>query len=135
MRFGILLFTSLSLAAGVATADTPEHQEAELARFQRYAGPPVEHFTLFEVWKWQGLGPQWIAVWSTIKDPWLIRVDSACNRLDWTHGITLTQRMRYQVTKKFDYVVFGGQQCKIEEIRPVDYRAMVKAGESAPARE
>ena len=109
-------------------ADTSEHQEAELARFQRYAGPPVEQFTMYDMWKWQGLGPEWIAVWSTINDPYLIRVDKSCNRLDWTHGISLSQRMRWQVTQKFDYVVFGSQRCKIEEIRPVDYRAMLKAG-------
>ena len=135
MRLGALTWTILLLAAGAARADTRAHQEAELARFQRYAGPPVEQFTLFDLWKWQGLGPQWIAVWSTVNDAWLIRVESSCNRLDWTHGISLTQRMRQQVTQKFDYVVFASQRCKIEEIRPVDYRAMVAAGDDAPARE
>ena len=136
MRFGdSIFFALLALAADAAHADTLAHQQAELARFQRYAGPPVEQFTMFDLWKWQGLGPQWIAVWSTVNDAWLIRVERSCNKLDWTHGLTLTQRMRQQVTQKFDYVVFGDQRCKIEEIRPVDYRAMMKAGENAPARE
>ncbi len=135
MRIGASIFSITVLAAGVVHADTRAHQEAELARFQRYAGPPIGQFTMYDLWKWQGLGPQWVAVWSTINDVYLLRVEPSCNKLDWTHGISVTQRMRQQVTQKFDYVVFGDQRCKIEEIRPVDYRAMVKAGEDAPARE
>jgi hypothetical protein len=133
MRFGTFAFSLLLVAAG-AQADTRAHQEEELARFQQYAGPPVEQFTMYDLWKWQGLGPRDIAVWTTINDAYLIRVEKSCNNLDWTHGLSLTQKMRQQVTQKFDYVVLGSQHCKIEEIRPVDYRAMLKAGENGPAR-
>ena len=30
-----------------------------------------------------------------------------------------------KVTKKFDFIEFGNQRCKITEILPVDYKAML----------
>jgi hypothetical protein len=42
--------------------------------------------------------------------------------------VVVTQKMRQKVSKKFDFVVFGNQRCKIAEILPVDYKAMLKDG-------
>lgn len=134
MRIMGMAALTLALVAGSVNADTRAHEKAELARFEHYAGAPVDQFPMFELWKWQVVGPRHLVVWSTINDAYLLRVDKGCNNLEWTHGLSLSQEMRQKVTRRFDFVEFGNQRCKIEEIRPVDYRAMVKAGnEDAPA--
>ena len=128
MSTRILLASVLCLVAAAASADTREREKEELARYLRYAAEPVDQFPMFELSQWQVLGPTQLVVWSTINDAYLIRVDKACNNLEWTHGLSVTQEMRMKVTKQFDFVVFRDQRCKIEEIRPVDYRRMVKDG-------
>ena len=125
-----LLWLSIALAllAGVAHADTRAHEDEEFARYKQYAGAPVDEFSMFRMWKWQVVGPERIVIWSTINDAYLVKVDKPCVRLEWTHAVVVTQKMRQKVTKKFDYVVFGNQRCKIAEILPVDYKAMLKDG-------
>jgi len=125
-----LLWLSMALAllAGVAHADTREHEDEEFARYKQYAGAPIDEFPMFRMWKWQVVGPERIVIWSTINDAYLVRVEKPCVRLEWTHAVVVTQKMRQKVLKKFDYVVFGNQRCKIDEILPVDYKAMLKDG-------
>jgi len=131
MRFAQLIALALVLVAGAAQADTREHQKEELSRFERYAGDPVAEFPMFDLWQWQVVGRDRVVLWSTIHDAFLIRVDKGCNNLEWTHGLSVTQNMRQKVSQKFDFVVFRDQRCKIEEIRPIDYQAMVKDGKAA----
>ena len=128
---GVVAMAAILFAcAGVAQADTRAYEKEELARFERYAGQPIEEFPMFELWQWQVLGPDKLVLWSTIHDAFLIRVDKTCNNLEWTHGLSVTQEMRMKVTNKFDFVVFRDQRCKITEIRPVDYKAMLKDGKA-----
>ena len=127
------LLMALALFAGVAFADTREHEDEQLARYNKYAGAPIDGFTMFRMWKWQVVGPERLVIWSTINDAYLVRVEKPCDRLEWTHAVVVTQKMRQQVTKKFDFVVFGNQRCKIAEIRPVDYKKMLKEGETNEA--
>lgn len=134
MRIELPLLAGLLLLSSVANADTREREKQELARFESYAGEPIDQFPMFEMWQWQVVGPTRLVVWSTINDAYLIRVDKSCNNLEWTHGLSVTQEMRQKVTKQFDSVVFRNQRCKIEEIRPVDYRRMVKEGAPPPRR-
>lgn len=133
MRNRLLLAALLVLLANAAYADTRAREKEELARFRSYAAEPVDQFPMFELWQWQVLGPTQLVLWSTINDAYLIRVDKSCNNLEWAHGLSVTQEMRQKVTKQFDFVVFRDQRCKIEEIRPIDYRRMVKDGASPPA--
>ncbi|HEX6831965.1 MAG TPA: DUF6491 family protein, partial [Rudaea sp.] len=86
--------------------------------------PPVDQFDMFELWQWQVVGPTKLLLWATIKDVYLVTVDKSCNRLEWAKGIAVTQAMHWKVTKTFDFVDFKDQHCKIEEIRPIDYKAM-----------
>ena len=127
MRFSWWLM-ALALLAGVAHADTRAHEDEEFARYKQYAGTPIDEFSMFRMWKWQVVGPERIVIWSTINDAYLVKVDTPCVRLEWTHAVVVTQKMRQKVSKKFDYVVFGNQRCKIAEILPVDYKAMLKDG-------
>jgi Family of unknown function (DUF6491) len=113
-----------AISATAAHADTREYEKAELARYSKYAMDPVPDFTMFTLWQWQVLAPDKLLLWSTIKDVYLVTVHKSCNRLEWANGLSITQAMQWKVTTKFDFIDFGSQHCKIEEIRPIDYKAM-----------
>ena len=113
-------------ATHLVLADTHEHQADELARFQHYAGAPVDEFRMVDVFQTQIVGERNVVVWPTINQAYLITVDKTCSKLEWAHGFVVTQEMSMKVTKKFDFIEFGDQRCKITEIAPVDYKAMLK---------
>jgi hypothetical protein len=79
------------------------------------------------------VGPEHVVLWSTVKDAYLVRVELPCNRLEWTHGLSVTQRMRQTVSRKFDFIAFAGERCAISQIRPVDYERMLKDGKEKSA--
>jgi uncharacterized protein DUF6491 len=133
MRLVCCLAIVLALAAGVVRADTRAYENEQLARYQKYAGAPIDEFPMFRMWKWQVVGPERLVIWSTINDAYLIRVEKPCIRLEWTHAVVVTQKMRQRVSKTFDFVEFGNQRCKIAEILPVDYRTMIKDGKASEA--
>lgn len=117
----------VALSTPFAYADTRAHEAKELERYQKFAGDPIDEFQMFELWQWQVVGPLKLLLWSTVKDVYLVTLDKTCNRLEWTNGLSVTQNMKWKVTKTFDFVDFGAQHCKIVEIRPIDYKAMREA--------
>ncbi len=115
----------LCATAMPALADTHEHQADELARFKQYAGAPVEDFRMVDVFQTQIVGDWNVVVWPTINTAYLITVDKTCAKLEWAKGFAVTQETSMKVTKTFDFITFDHQRCKIVEIRPVDYKAML----------
>jgi hypothetical protein len=128
---------ALFLAAVAATpvrADTHETQLQNLARFQKYAGAPVESFAMWELYQWQGLGPEHVAVWAAVNKVYLLKLSQPCAHLEYANTIRVTSQMQHKVTRGFDYVDFDAQHCQIIEIRPIDYRALRHENrEPAPA--
>jgi len=127
----IVLAAALTALCASAFADTPATEQANLERFQRYAGAPVENFTMWKMYKWQGLGAETVAVWTGINDVYMLKVGLPCTRLQDAKAIVVTSKMSHQVNRRMDFVNFGTQQCQILEIRPVDYKAMIKGGDPA----
>jgi hypothetical protein len=123
----------LSVIAVSAIADTPATEAVNLARVEKYAGAPVEGFTMWSMYKWQGLGPEKLAVWTKINEAYLLTVEQPCIRLQDARGIRVTSQMSHQVNRRLDFVNFGSQHCQITEIRPIDYKAMYKDGENRAA--
>ena len=115
----------LGVVSMLAFADTHEHQMDELARFKHYAGAPVDEFRMVDVFQTQIVGDRNVVVWPAINVAYLITVDAPCSKLEWAKAFGVTQHMRMKVTKSFDFVTFDNQRCKIAEIRPVNYKAML----------
>ncbi len=123
-----VLAVSLVLAGtSVALADTAKVQAENLARFERFAGQPVDSITYFQQQGWQPLGDTHFALWTGVNKVYLFQVAKPCINLSWASGIGLHAHM-HTLRARFDYVQVQGQPCQIESIRPVDYRAMRKAG-------
>jgi hypothetical protein len=116
------------LAAPVALAQTRATQQQNLERFEKYAGAPIDEFDFWSLYKWQLVGPEKVIVWSTINDAYLVTVAKPCAGLEFARGIGVTSKQRHIVSAKFDEVTYGKGRCPIAQIRPVDYRQMLKDG-------
>ena len=124
--FRLLLLTSFALVASGCSADGAGPRERELARlerFERFAGEPVEEFRFWKIDRWEGLGPDAVAVWTRIDEAWLMTVRTPCNGLEFAMAIGVSSTLN-RVRRLHDEVLFERQRCRIQEIRPVDVRAM-----------
>jgi hypothetical protein len=127
----------MALLAGCSTnkaarpsAAQPTTQQHALARYDAYAGPPVDSFTwLGRFYSWEALGENRLLVYTTPGDAYLLKIAPPCDLrfvVDRV-GITSTNAAVY---KGLDSVVVsnaaagGPWQCAILEIRPVDVRRM-----------
>lgn len=125
-RAACVALAMLSIAS--AGAQTRKTQQENLERFEKYAGAPIDQFEFWSLYKWQLVGPEKVVVWPTINDAYLLTVDSPCPGLEWAKTIGVTSKQRHIVSSKFDYVTYGRGQCQISEIRPIEYKAMMKDG-------
>lgn len=123
---GFLLLAVVS--AGAAHAQTRATQTERLDRFMKYAGEPINEFQFWSMYKWELVGPLKVVVWPTINDAYLLTVDEPCPGLEWAKGIGVTSKQTHFVSRRFDYVTYGNGRCKINEIRPLDYKQMIKDG-------
>ena len=133
------------LAAALATpaaAQTLAKQEEALARFQQFAGEPLAKMPSFTLSDWRPLGETHLAVFRGPVTAWLITVREPCIGLDWARSIAITSTGG-TVSPRFDRVIFRDgigpgarrEDCRIEEIRAVDYRKVREAEKAARAAE
>lgn len=130
-----------ALLAGVAMvpaiAQQTASERADLARYQQYAGAPVDNVHYFQINGFQYLAPDKVAIWFGVNKLYLLTVETPCNNLAFANGIGLTSKNN-MLYKNFDFVTFDHQRCKIVKIEPVNElkmkqdRAKEKA-EGAPA--
>jgi type II secretory pathway pseudopilin PulG len=111
------------LVATTASAQTREVQEKRLAEYLPYAGAAVDRFQFWDLQRWELVGEYKVVVWPRLNEAYLITVDAPCSNLEWTDKISMTSSA-HVVSKKFDSVVVGKDKCRINEIRPIDYRKM-----------
>ena len=107
MHKTLLLAGCAVLASSASFADTRETEAANLARFQKYAGAPVENFTMWDMYKYQLLGPDTVAVWTGVNDVYLLKVEQPCINLENARAIAVTSKMSHQVNRRLDFVNFG----------------------------
>jgi hypothetical protein len=124
MRNLVILPIIALCAALPARADTAAYMAQQLARYQKYAQAPVERFPMVSLWQWQVVGKHDVVVWTGVGTAYLITVEKSCNNLDWARGIGITQNTSMHVDAKFDSIVFDHQNCRITQIRPLDYKAL-----------
>jgi hypothetical protein len=106
-------------AAAPAVAQQTSSESAELARYQKYAGAPVDHVHYFQTNGFEYLAPDKVAVWFGVNKLYLLTVETPCNDLAFANGIGLTARNN-MLYRNSDFVTFGAQRCKIVKIEPVD---------------
>jgi type II secretory pathway pseudopilin PulG len=109
------------LAAATAQAQTREKQEESLDKYLPYAGAPVDHFQFWKLTQWELVGQFKVVVWPRLNEAFLLTVDPPCSELEWAKSIAVTSTAN-TVNRGFDSVQVGRDKCRINEIRPIDYK-------------
>jgi hypothetical protein len=121
---GAWLLGGAALLAACAAIPLREREAANRARFEAYAGKPVDHLTWLTSYNgWEPISPDQLVVWTDINDAYLITVFPPCTNLMFAHRIGLTSSAS-TVYAHFDAVKVEGWRCMINTIQPVDYRRM-----------
>ncbi len=115
-----ILAALLGLIPGITSATSRE--EAQLARYERFAGDPVDSMPFWRMQGFETLGRDTVLVWTSLNDAWLVTVYPVCPDLEWANALALTSSVN-KVSAKFDYVLVRQDRCKIKTIRHVDYKA------------
>ena len=80
-----------ALLAACSGIPRQQRDNAQLERYLRYAGPPVDHITYLGRYDgWESLGQYQLVVWTGINDAYLITVLPPCQDLQFTQRIGLT---------------------------------------------
>lgn len=119
---------SLLVAAALLTSCSgiplKQRDAAERARFEAYAGKPVDHFTWLTNYQgWEPISPDQLVVWTDLNQAYLITVFHPCTDLMFAHRIALTPTAD-TIYAHFDSVHVEGWKCIINTIQPVDYLRM-----------
>jgi hypothetical protein len=121
---GACLLAAVALITACSGIPLKQREAAERARFEAYAGKPVDHFTWLTHYEgWEPISRNQLVVWTDINQAYLISVFSPCTDLMFARRIGLTQSAE-TVYAHFDVVRVDGWRCIIDSIRPVDYRRM-----------
>lgn len=109
--------------AGVASspvcAQQTASERADLARYERYAEPPIDQVHFFRIDGFEYLAPDRVAVWFGVNQMYLLTVQQPCNNLAFANAIGLTARDG-MLHARFDAVTFRHQRCQITAITPVN---------------
>ena len=123
-----------------APTGTPA-QQAALARYLAYAGPPLDYFTwLGQFYSWEPLGKDTLVVFTVPNEAYLLKVWPPCDLRFVVNaiGITSTARTVYahtdSITVNSAGTGPGRWRCPIDEIRKIDYRRM-RADQRAQAQQ
>ncbi len=116
----LMMILALLLASS-ASAQTREVQQKRLSEYLPYAGAPVDRFQFWDLQRWELVGEYKVIVWPRLNEAYLLTVDAPCNDLEWTQNIAVSSTAQV-VSKRFDSVMTGKDKCRINEIRPIDYK-------------
>jgi putative hemolysin len=127
---GLLL--ALLVATLAACASSPRLSDSQkYALYREHAGEPVRSFRYTSrINSWTPLGDQALVVWTRPSEAYLLDLSGPCQDLGFASAITISNRFG-EVTSRFDQVtVHGGGTssiripCRIQEIRPIDVKAI-----------
>lgn len=118
-KFAGLTLVLAGFVAASATAQQTAAERTDLARYQKYAGAPVDHVRYFSIEGFQYLAPDKLAIWFGVNKLYLLTVQTPCINLAFANAIGLTSR-NSTLYSNFDFVTFRHQRCKVLKIVPVD---------------
>ena len=107
-----------------------------LALYDAHAGAPVKQIRFYNAMGWDRIDDEHVLLNMRPKETWLLKVSGPC--LDWGSAsptLRLSSSGAY-VMAKFDRILTEGSpvSCRIEEIRPIDVKAVRAAQDAARAQ-
>lgn len=127
-----LVIPLLALVGLSACATNRLSETDRLSLYQAHAGAPVKQMRMFSAIGWDRIDDEHVVLATRPNESWLLTVSGPC--LDWGSAspvLRLISQGAY-VVPKFDRIHVDGSpmSCRIEEIRPIDVKA-VRAAETA----
>ncbi len=130
----------LAACALSACATGSAQRDAErLALYRAHAGAPVDSIQYTHSYNgWTPLGDATFALWTTPGKAWLVQLYPPCTELDFADSIAFRDTVG-RLSAKFDHVYVANHglmpiSCTIEEIRPLDVKAIRTAERDARAK-
>ena len=131
------LIVPLIAVLGLAACATNRLSDTDrLALYDAHAGAPVKQIRFYNAMGWDRIDDEHVLLSMRPSETWLLKVSGPC--LDWGSAsptLRLSSTGPY-VMAKFDRILTEGSpaSCRIEEIRPVDVKAMRAARDAATAQ-
>ncbi|MGK7297160.1 MAG: DUF6491 family protein [Candidatus Wenzhouxiangella sp. M2_3B_020] len=122
----IVLAALAALLAGCATGTGPSTRENATGLWQDHAGPSRDRVVFPRAEAWKQLDGDWVAVRTRANDYFMLRLDPVCStdlRFGTGMRLAIAQDTRNTLSR-FDTVYTSDARCRIQEIRPVDHRAL-----------
>jgi outer membrane murein-binding lipoprotein Lpp len=128
------VLVAMSLAA-CATARMSEPQR--LALYMQHAGEPVKQIRYHDPMGWNRIDDEHVVLDIRPGESWLLTVSGPC--LDWGSAsptLSFSSLSGAFITAKIDQIATQGSpmSCRIEEIRPLDMKAVRAAQDAINAR-
>ncbi|MGX5672348.1 DUF6491 family protein [Thermomonas fusca] len=123
-----------AIALGLTACATGRLSDTErLALYQQHAGAPVNQIRYLDPMGWDRIDDQHVVLQMRPNESWLLRLSGPC--LQWTSGSPFIGLSSFSgmTLSRFDKVVAPGSSqlsCLIQEIRPVDVKALRAAEKS-----
>lgn len=132
-RYSRLTMLALIAALAACASASKLSDSQRYALYRDHAGEPVKSFRYFgDINGWTPVDDTSLVVWTRPSEAYLLELTGPCRDLDYAPAITLTNMMG-EVSARFDKVIVRGggavrgMPCFIEEIRPVDVKAVRQA--------
>ena len=128
------LLVPLIAVFGLAACATNRPSDADrLALYEAHSGAPVKQIRFFNAMGWDRIDDEHVLLNMRPNETWLLKVSGPC--LDWGSAspiLRLSSTGAY-VMAKFDRILTEGSpvSCRIEEIRPVDVKALRAAQQAS----
>ena len=118
---------SFAVVLGLAACASNRPSDADrLALYEAHAGAPVKQIRFYNAMGWDRIDDEHVLLNMRPRETWLLKVSGPC--LDWGSAspiLRLSSTGPY-VTARIDRILTEGSpvSCRIEEIRPVDEKAV-----------
>ncbi len=128
-----LLACALTAVLSACASYAPMRDADRLALYQAHAGAPVRDISYFNPMSWEEIDDDHIVVRMRPTQSWLMRISGPCLRLGDGSPVIAISSQAGRTSSGFDRVSVSGSEasCRIEEIRPVDLKAVSAARNSA----
>ena len=124
---------ALALGACASAGDYRAKQDAKLAAYEKHAGAPVKEIRMYTgLDHWDALAPDRLVVFMGVNRAYLLSLRAPCSGLEFEQAIGISSSNGV-INARFDKVTFDHQHCYIDEIRPVDYKALKRERMGKPA--
>lgn len=118
----IAAIVSLLLAGCASLAERRDFHQRELAIYESHAGEPVDQIRSFRLISWQPVNENTLLLEARLNRWYLLDVGGPCLGLEFARAVVFDGTMN-ALRSRFDSVIVEGVRCRIERIRPVDYKA------------